>query len=78
MWRGEVMVGYRSDGKPDRRYVYAKTRKGCQEKLDDLRRRAGTGLLPDKGRPGDGRRVPRCVAPAYRRHRRGRDTPAVR
>jgi integrase len=47
MWRGEIMVGYRPDGKPDRRYIYAKTRKGCQEKLDDLRRRATAGLLGD-------------------------------
>jgi hypothetical protein len=31
MWRGVVMVGYRPDGEPDRRYVYAKTYKesGC-------------------------------------------------
>ena len=47
MWRGEVMVGYRPDGKPDRRYVYAKTRGECQDKLDDLRRRARSGLLAD-------------------------------
>jgi integrase len=47
MWRGEVMVGYRPDGKPDRRYVYAKTYKACQEKLEALKARARSGVLPD-------------------------------
>src|SRR5215208_3776148 len=35
MWRGEIMVGYRPDGKE------------CQEKLDNLRRRASAGMLGD-------------------------------
>jgi integrase len=46
-WRGRVMVGYRLDGKPDRRVVYGKTRGECQKKLDDLRSRAAAGLLGD-------------------------------
>ena len=47
MWRGEVMLGYRSDGKPDRRYVYAKTQAACRRKLDELKVRASGGLLGD-------------------------------
>lgn len=46
-WRGRVMVGYRMDGKPDRRVVYGRTRAECQKKLDDLRSRAATGQLGD-------------------------------
>jgi integrase len=46
------MVGYRPDGKPDRRVVYGKTRREVQEKLDGLRGRSrdGTLLEPDKER----------------------------
>ena len=47
IWRGEVMVGYRLDGKPDRRYVYAKTRRECQDKLDELKQRMRSGLAGD-------------------------------
>jgi hypothetical protein len=45
MWRGRVMVGYRADGKPDIRQVYAKTQKECQAKLDENRQRAQAGTL---------------------------------
>src|SRR5439155_2061869 len=45
LWRARVMVGYKLDGKPDVRTVYAKTRAECQRKLDELRNRAATGLL---------------------------------
>ncbi len=47
IWRGRVMVGFRPDGRPDVRCVYAKTQKGCQDKLDDVRARAKGGLLSD-------------------------------
>lgn len=39
-WRSYLTVGYRSDGTPDRRYVYGKTEGECLEKLDELRRQA--------------------------------------
>ena len=45
LWIGEVMIGRRLDGKPDRRKVSAKTRTEVQRKLDDLRRRAANGLI---------------------------------
>ena len=48
-WIAQVMVGYKSDGKPDRRTVYGKTRSECQRKLDELRRRARSGLIGDAG-----------------------------
>jgi integrase len=47
------MVGYKPDGKPDRRVVYGKTRAECQRKLDELRQRAGSGLLGDATRERD-------------------------
>lgn len=37
-WRAYLTVGYRSDGEPDRIYVYGKTERECQAKLDELRR----------------------------------------
>jgi integrase len=40
LWRSRLMVGYRPDGKPDRRTVYGKTRGEVQKKLADLRKRA--------------------------------------
>jgi integrase len=52
-WRGRLMVGYKPDGKPDRRVVYEKTRAECQRKLDELRQRAGSGLLGDAARERD-------------------------
>ena len=47
MWRGRLMVGRRTDGRPDVREVYAKTQGECRKKLDRLRQRFGTGLLGD-------------------------------
>ena len=49
-WYAQVMVGYKPDGKKDVRTVYGKTRGGCQQKLDELRKRAGGGLLPEAGK----------------------------
>ena len=39
------MVGYKADGKLDRRYVYAKTQRAVVNKLAALRRRHADGLL---------------------------------
>ncbi len=50
LWQARVMVGTRTDGAPDHRYVYAKARGECQCKLDDLRKRASGGLLADPGK----------------------------
>lgn len=44
-WRAYLTVGYLSDGRPDRRYVYGKTAVECQEKLDALRREKADGGL---------------------------------
>jgi len=41
------MVGYRPDGRPDVRDVYAKTRAAVQKKLAELRQRHEGGMLPD-------------------------------
>lgn len=46
LWIGELMVGYRPDGKPDRRRVSAKTQAECQRKLDTLKRESEHGILP--------------------------------
>src|SRR5687768_15041035 len=51
-WRGEIMLGTRPDGSPDRRYVYGPTRRDVQNKLRELRQQQADGTLPDavKGR----------------------------
>jgi len=48
VWVGRVMVGYRLDGKPDRRKVKAKTEKACLQKLDEVRAKAAGGMLPER------------------------------
>ena len=48
-WKGELMVGYRPDGRRDVRVAYGKTRKQCQGRLDELKQRRGQGLLADAG-----------------------------
>ncbi len=52
-WCAQVMVGYKTDGKPDRRTVYGKTRAECQGKLDELRKRASAGVLADRDKERD-------------------------
>lgn len=47
LWRGRVMVGYKPDGKPDRRVIYGKTRAEVQRKLRELARQAEQGMLGD-------------------------------
>jgi len=44
-WRGTLMVGYRADGKADRRYIYGKTRDEARRKLGELQRRHESGML---------------------------------
>ena len=44
LWRGILMVGRRLDGKPDYRYVYAKTRAECRRALDALPEQVVQGL----------------------------------
>ena len=46
LWRGALMVGRQLDGRPDYRFVYAKTRTECVAKLDELRRSAQGAPLP--------------------------------
>ncbi len=45
LWVGELMVGRRPDGKPDRRKVSAKTRGEVQKKPDALRQRVRNGMV---------------------------------
>jgi integrase len=47
LWVASLLVGQRSDGKPDRRVLYARTRGDVQAKLDELRRRVSQGLITD-------------------------------
>jgi integrase len=51
-WRGEIMLGVKANGDPDRRYVYGKTRREVQHKLRQLRQQHEDGTLPNavKGR----------------------------
>ena len=47
LWIGELMVGYRPDGKPDIRRKTSKSQAECRRKLDELKRRAASGSLGD-------------------------------
>lgn len=47
-WRGEIMVGYRPDGRPDIRYVSGRSRREVQERLHALREQLRTGYLPPR------------------------------
>ena len=37
-WVGKIMLGYKPDGKPNRRTVYGKTRREVVDKIDALKR----------------------------------------
>ena len=50
LWVGELMVGYRPDGKPDRRRVSAKTQMECRRKLDALKQQHAHGTLTDRAK----------------------------
>ncbi len=45
LWRGELMVGRKADGRRDVRKVSAKARGECQKRLDAVRYQATGGLL---------------------------------
>jgi hypothetical protein len=51
-WQGSLMVGYRTDGRPDRRYVYGRTRAEIQRKLNELRQQRERGRLGDPAAGG--------------------------
>lgn len=52
-WRAYLTVGYRPDGRPDRRYVYGRTAAECQASLDELRRKKEAGAFAYSGaKPG--------------------------
>lgn len=46
LWVGDLMVGYKPDGRPDRRTVSAKTEGECRRKLQALRQQHSQGALP--------------------------------
>lgn len=46
LYRGELVVGRKPDGKLDKRYVYGKTEGEAARKLDELRRQFKQGTLP--------------------------------
>lgn len=50
-WRAFLTVGYKADGRPERRYVYGVTADECQKKLDALRKDKAEGSL-NGARPG--------------------------
>lgn len=50
-WRAYLTVGYKRDGKPERRYVYGLTAEECQQRLDALRAEAANGALSGKAPP---------------------------
>ena len=52
-WQGCLMVGYKADGKMDRRFVYGKTRTEVQRKLGELRYQHEQGMLPHTERTRD-------------------------
>lgn len=53
LWIGEVMVGYRADGKPDIRRTTARRQDDCKAKLNDIKTQSSGGLLPDAERRGE-------------------------
>ena len=47
LWIGELMVGYKPDGKADKRRVTSKQQGDARKKLDALKARAASGMLGD-------------------------------
>ncbi len=47
-WRGRLMVGYKPDGKPDRRTLYGKTRADVQRQLRELKRQVDQGGITER------------------------------
>ncbi len=54
-WMGSIMLGYKPDGKPNRRVVYGKTRREVVDKLDALKSdyKRGTLTAPTKRTVGE-------------------------
>jgi hypothetical protein len=49
LWRGELMVGRRANGRRDTRKVSTKTQRECRAKLLALRQQHATGVLTEPG-----------------------------
>lgn len=43
-WESAITIGYKSDGKPDRKYFYGKTQKEVKEKVEEWRAQQKTGI----------------------------------
>src|SRR5262245_16371332 len=50
LWRSDIMLGYRADGRADRRSVYGRTQREVLAQLAELRRRKDRRALPDAHR----------------------------
>lgn len=44
-WVGELRIGRKANGKPDRKCVYGETQREAREKLDELKRQHASGIL---------------------------------
>ena len=47
-WRTSIMIGFKPDGKPDRKQFYGKTQKEVKEKLEDYKRKMSMGVLNEE------------------------------
>ena len=45
-WAAVVSVGTKADGKPNRKFIYGKTRKEVAEKLRDAQNKLDLGVMP--------------------------------
>lgn len=45
-WAAAITVGVKSDGKPDRKFLYGKTRKEVADKLRDAQNKIDVGVMP--------------------------------
>ena len=50
LWVAEIHLGYKPNGKPDRRYLYGKTPDEVIEKRDKFREKVESGYVPPKGK----------------------------
>lgn len=75
-WVGQIMLGYKADGKPDRRTAYGKTRREVAEKLDVLKSDHRSGKLPRSHAETVGSYIKRWLE--YRENLGGRDGKGLR
>lgn len=47
-WRTSIMVGFKPNGKPDRKQFYGKTQKEVKEKLEEYKRKISMGILNEE------------------------------